>query len=86
MQTRVTFPENYKSTFTMYQTLNRPDINQVRYLWANPVAVQAARDGKPMPHGAVLVLEQHAAKLDRKRKAVTGSDGYYVADRFVGSR
>ena len=83
VQTRVTFPENYKSTFTMYQTVNRPDINQVRYLWANPVAVQAARDGKPMPHGAVFVLEQHAAKLDAERKPVTGSDGYYVADRFV---
>jgi len=83
VQTRVTFPENYKSTFTMYQTVNRPDINQVRYLWANPVAVEAARDGKPMPHGAVFVLEQHAAKLDAERKPVTGSDGFYVADRFV---
>jgi hypothetical protein len=45
--------------------------------------VQAARDGKPMPLGAVLVLEQHAAKLDAERKPVTGADGFYVADRFV---
>jgi len=82
-KTNVTFPENYKSTFTMYQTVNRSDINQVRYLWANPVALQAAREGKPMPPGAVLVLEQHAAKLDADRKPVTGSDGFYVADRFV---
>jgi len=81
--TRVTFPENYKSTFTMYQTVNRPDINQVRYLWANPVAVQAARDGKPMPHGTLFVLEHHAAKLDAERKPVTGSDGFYVADKFL---
>ena len=84
VQTRVAFPDNYKSTFTMYQTVNRPDINQVRYLWANPVAVQAAREGRPMPHGALLVLEQHAARLDAERKPVTGADGYYVADRFVG--
>jgi cytochrome c553 len=81
--TKVAFPENYKSTFTMYQTVNRSDINQVRYLWANPVALQAARDGRPMPPGAVLVLEQHAAKLDAERKPVTGSDGFYVADRFL---
>jgi hypothetical protein len=68
----------------MYQTVNRTDINQVRYLWANPVALQAARDGKPMPPGSVLVLEQHAAKLDADRKPVTGSDGFYVADHQVG--
>ena len=83
-KTNVVFPDNYKATFTMYQTVNRSDINQVRYLWANPAALQAARDGKPMPPGAVLVLEQHAAKLDADRKPVTGSDGFYVADRFVG--
>lgn len=82
-RTNVAFPENYKSTFTMYQTVNRTDINQVRYLWANPAAVQAARDGKPMPPGAVLVLEQHAAKLDADKKPITGSDGFYVADRFL---
>jgi cytochrome c553 len=81
--TRATLPENYKSTFTMYQTVDRADIHQVRYLWANPVAVQAARDGKPMPAGAVFVLEQHAAKLDGERKPIVGSDGHYVADRLV---
>ena len=81
--TRVAFPENYKATFTMYQTVNRPDINQVRYLWANPVAVQAAREGKPIPTGAVFVLEQHAARLDGERKPVTGSDGHYLSDRFL---
>jgi len=82
-KTNVAFPDNYKSTFTMYQTVNRSDINQVRYLWANPVALQAAKEGKPMPPGAVLVLEQHAAKLDADRKPVTGSDGFYVADHQV---
>ena len=82
-RTNVAYPENYKSTFTLYQTVNRSDINQVRYLWANPAALQAAREGRPMPPGAVLVLEQHAAKLDAERKPVTGSDGFYVADRFL---
>ena len=82
-KTKVTLPENYKATFTMYQTVNRPDINQVRYLWANPTAVQAAREGQPIPAGAVFVLEQHAAKLDGERKPLTGTDGYYMSDRFV---
>jgi cytochrome c553 len=82
-KTGVTFPEGYQSSFTMYQTVNRPDINQVRYLWANPVALQAAREGKPLPDGSVLVLEQHAAKLGPDKKPVTGADGFFERDRFL---
>lgn len=79
----VTFPENHRAGFTMYQTVNRPDINQVRYLYANPVALQAAREGKPLPDGSVLVLEQHAAKLGADKKPVVGANGFYEAERFV---
>ena len=83
--TQVGFPTDFKTSgFRMYQTVNRSDINQVRYLWANSVAWQAARDGRAMPDGAVLVLEQHAAKLDENKKLVTGGDGFYVSDRLVG--
>lgn len=83
VRTQVAFPEGYKAGFKLYQTVNRPDINQVRYLYANPVAWQAARDGKPLPDGSVLLLEQHAARLDESRKPVVGSDGYFVAERFL---
>ena len=48
-----------------------------------PVALQAAKAGQPLPPGSVLVLEQHAAKLDADKKPVTGSDGFYVSDRLV---
>jgi hypothetical protein len=83
VRTNVTFPEGYKSTFRMYQTVNRPDINQVRYLWANPIAWEAAREGRPLPDGSVLLLEQHAAKLEGG-KPVAGGDGFFVSDRLVG--
>ena len=83
VKTNVTFPEGYKSTFKMYQTVNRPDINQVRYLYANDVALRAARDGKSLPDGSLLVLEQHAARLGPDGKPATGSDGFYMAEKFV---
>ncbi|MBL8325317.1 MAG: cytochrome P460 family protein [Rubrivivax sp.] len=83
VKTRVTFPEGYRSTFRMYQTVNRADINQVRYLYANPVAWQAAREGRPLPAGSVLLLEQWAAKLDAERKPVVGAGGFYTPDRLV---
>jgi cytochrome c553 len=83
LKTQVTFPEGYRSTFKLYQTLNRADVNQVRYLYANPVAWQAAREGKPLPAGSVLLLEQWAAKLDGERKPITGAAGFYEPDRLL---
>ncbi len=81
--TKVAFPENYRSTFKLYQTVNRPDINQVRYLYANPVALQAAKDGKALPDGSVLVLEQFAAKQGADKKPIAGANGFFEPDRFV---
>ena len=82
-KTGVTFPENYRSTFTLYQTVNRSDINQVRYLYANPVAIKAAKEGKALPDGSVLVLEQFAAKQGADKKPITGTNGFFEPDRFV---
>jgi hypothetical protein len=45
--------------------------------------VQAAREGKPLPAGSVLFVEVYAAKLDADQKPVTGSDGFYVADKLL---
>lgn len=83
VKTSATLPEGYPAGFTMYQTVNRPDINQVRYLYANAVAIEAARAGRSLPDGSVLVLEQHAAKLGDDRKPVLGADGFFVRDRLV---
>jgi cytochrome c553 len=84
VKTSAVLPEGYPSGFTMYQTVNRADINQVRYLYANAVAMKAAREGRPLPDGSVLVLEQHAAKLGDDKKPLNGADGYYVKDKLLG--
>lgn len=76
-------PAGYPSGFTMYQTVNRPDIGQVRYLHANAVALEAARAGLPLPAGSVLVLEQHAARLDAEKKPLTGADGFFQPERLL---
>ena len=82
-RTSATLPEGYPARFTMYQTVNRADINQVRYLYANAVALQAAREGRPLPDGSVLVLEQHATKLGDDKKPIVGADGYFVKERLL---
>jgi cytochrome c553 len=80
---RVTFPEGYKDTFVKYHTINFPATGQVRYYFANKTAVQAAKEGKPLPDGSVLFAEVYAAKRDADKKPVMGSDGFFVPEKLL---
>ncbi len=82
-KTRVTFPENYQKEYTYYTTINFPDRKQVRRYYANPVAVQAARAGKPLPQGSKFFVEVFSTKLDDAKKPVMGSDGFLVPDKLI---
>jgi cytochrome c553 len=82
-KTAIAFPEGYRSSYTRYLTVDQPATKQVRYYYANPVAVQAARAGKALPDGSVLFVEVNAAKLDADKKPVTGADGHFVPEQLV---
>jgi cytochrome c553 len=82
-KTGVSFPENYKSTFIKYHTINFPATRQVRYYFANPAAVKAAREGKDLPNGSVLFAEVYSAKLDAEKKPITGADGFFQPDQLI---
>lgn len=83
VKTGVTFPENYKATYTKYHTINFPDNKQVRYYYANDAAMRAAKAGKPLPDGSILFAEVYSAKLDADGKPVTGSDGFFAPDKLA---
>lgn len=83
-KTGVTFPENYKTTFTKYHTINFPATRQVRYYYANNAALQAAKAGRNLPDGSVLFAEVYSAKLDADKKPVMGADGFFVPDQLTG--
>ncbi len=82
-KTNMPFPEGYKDTFTKYHTINFPDTKQVRYYYANKVAVEAAKAGKPLPDGSVLFAEVYAAKIDAEKKPVTGADGFFEPAKLL---
>lgn len=82
-KTNMNFPEGYRNSYTKYHTLNFPATKQVRYYYANPVAVAAAKEGRDVPDGAYLLAEVYSAKLDADKKPITGPDGYYVADQLL---
>jgi len=82
-KTNVTFPEGYKETFVKYHTISFPAAKQVRYYYANKIAVAAAKAGKALPDGSVLFTEVYAAKLGADGKPATGGDGNFVAEKLV---
>ena len=71
-KTRVSFPDDYKSTFTKYHTINFPKRKQVRYYFANDVAVQAAKNGEPLPEGSVLFVEVYLHGKPTRRSEIGG--------------
>ncbi len=77
------FPEGYRNTFTWYHTINFPATRQVRYYYANPAALQAAKAGKDLPNGAYLFAEVFSAKLGGDGQPLKGADGFFVADQFL---
>lgn len=82
-KSRVVFPEGYAASFTKYHAINFPATRQVRHYWANPAALKAAKDGRPLPDGAVLIAEVWSAKLDADKKPVAGADGLFVPDQLL---
>lgn len=81
--TNANFPDDYKTKYTLYAVVNYPERPQVRHLYANDVALAAAREGKPLPDGAFIVMEVATPKLDDQKKPVKGPDGNLVPDKIV---
>jgi plastocyanin len=61
---KVAYPAGWKD-HVLYTTVDRYDVKQYRELYAStPAAVQAMKDGKPLPDGTVLTLIQYKAQVD----------------------
>lgn len=82
-KSQVAFPENYQQTFVKYHAINFPAAKQVRYYYANPAALEAAREGKPLPDGSYLFAEVYSARLDEAKNPVKGADGFFETDKLV---
>lgn len=83
VSSHIRFPSDFKSGFTYYTSINFPDRKQVRRYYANKAAVTAARAGKPLPDGSILLVEVYKAKLGPDKMPVSGPDGFYVANTLA---
>ncbi len=81
--TRVSFPESFPRGFTPYFTFQNADRKTITTFYANDKALAAARAGKPVSDGAVIIGEVYSAKVDADAKLVLGADGKFVPDKVV---
>ena len=79
----MTFPADYRESFTRYTTISFPERKQVRHYYANPAALAAAKEGGAFPDGSLLFVEVFKAKLDAGGEPVKGEDGHFQADKLA---
>jgi cytochrome c553 len=82
-RTHVAFPEGYRASFVRYHTINFPATKQVRHYYADKALVQAAKEGRPVPDGSVILTEVYTVKLDAAKNPVTGKDGFFETEKLV---
>ncbi|NJR71910.1 MAG: c-type cytochrome [Gammaproteobacteria bacterium] len=82
-KTNVVLPTDFKKQYVRYHTLNLPVERQLKVYYANDVAVAAAKAGKLLPDGSIIVAEVFSVKLDAERKPIVGGDGFFVPDQLL---
>lgn len=80
----IKFPENYKSTFTNYLSLDRTqNDDQIIRLFANDVAIEKFRETGEFPYGTVIVAEIYKAKKDKDGEIIESDLGRRIRDKFA---
>ena len=79
---KIAFPETY-ATGVLYTTVDRADNKQFRELYTSRDAVEAAKQGKPLPSGTVITLVQYAAKLDAQGNPEKDANGRFIKGNLI---
>lgn len=79
---KLQFPAGYDKG-VLYATVDRHDTKQYREFYTSAEAVQAAKEGKPIPDGTVVTLAAYAAKLDAEGRPLKDATGRFIKDKLV---
>lgn len=80
---RVAYPQGYGTAFVRYLQVDRPDRPGTRFMYMSRPAFDAARPGEPLPDGTVLVMEDHAVRVDDAGRPVRDAQGRFIATDAV---
>lgn len=79
----VELPEDYRTSFTNYASIDRTNPKQIAEAWANATALAAAKQGGPLPDGSILIMEVWQARLDAQEKPVLDGNGRRIKDKLA---
>lgn len=77
----VKFPQGYKDTFILYETVNRNNGKQIAVLYANDIAINSV--SADFDSGSVVVMEVFKAKMSDSGKPIIGENGIYEKGKFA---
>jgi len=80
---KVAFPENFAQG-VMYYSFDRPDVKQYRETFVTPAAIDALKNGQPVPSGTVITTVLYKAKLDADGNPVKDANGRFIKSDLVG--
>ena len=81
---RISFSANNSTAFDNYLSLDRLQNNdQIIQLFANDIAIKAAKEGRELPNGSVIVGEIYKARKDENGNVVTSSLGRPIRDKLA---
>lgn len=75
----MTLPANYRETFDLYVTVDRPDAI-TRKIYISPAAVEALDAGEDLPERTQIVVEAFAAARDADGNLLRNDQGRLVPD------
>lgn len=80
----VSFPENYKETYTLYHSHNRAqNADQYIRIYVNDVGLSGTQENGQLPYGSKLVAEVYMVKKDAKDKVVTNQLGQRLPTKLA---
>jgi cytochrome c553 len=79
---KLTMPKDFPKGFTLYHFELDAKAGTVARTYANAPALAAARAGKPLPDGSMLIVANYSAKLDAAKQPVREADGSPAVDQL----
>jgi cytochrome c553 len=83
MKSRMAFPRDFPSSFVLYLTANNAEQKTVRKTYINQIGWNAARTGKPLPDGTVILAEIYAPRLGPDQRPIMNKDGTWAIDKLT---
>lgn len=82
LRSHMVFPRNFPDGFVLYLTTNDAEHATFKKIYINQLGFEAARLGKPLPYGTIIMVVNHAARLGPDGMPVIEHGGW-VADRVL---